>query len=113
MPNPRRNERPNHKRVDELTIEHARIMNVNFKGADKWGYNPKHERSFWLALDPERFDLDAIRADGWNLKEKEPREGYEDNGTLYYIPVKVRWDNIPPVIYLLTRAGGTDDAPKF
>lgn len=113
MANGKRQERPNFKRVEDLVIDHARIMNVNFKGADKWGTNPKHERGFWLALDPERFDLDAIRDDGWNLKEKEPGEGYEDKGVLYYIPVKVRWDNFPPVIYLLTRAGGTDEEPKY
>ena len=113
MANGKRQERPNYKKIEDLVIDHARILNVNFKGADKWGYNPKHERGFWLALDPERFDLDAIRDDGWNLKTKEPREGYEDNGPLYYIPIKVRWDNFPPVIYLLTRAGGTDENPRY
>lgn len=113
MANNRRQERPSHKKVENIEIEHARIMNINFSGADKWGTNPKHERSFWLALDPDRFDLDAIRSDGWNLKEKEPKEGYEDKGTLYYIPVKVRWDNFPPVIYLLTRTGGTDEEPRY
>ena len=107
-----RNERTDFDRTANLVIENAEVTFLNFRGID-YGKNPKHERSFALVIDPERFDIEAMKADGWNVKVRPPKEGYEDAGDLYYLPITVRWDNYPPSIYLVTRAGGTDEKPKY
>lgn len=108
-----RNSRTDFDKTENLVIEGAKITFVNFRGLDPNGYNPKHEKSFALTLDPDRFDIDAMRRDGWNVREREPKEGYEDAGILYYLPVTVRFDNFPPTIYLVTRIGGSDEKPKY
>ena len=96
-----------------IVVQDAQIIFRNFRGIDR-GYNPKHEKSFSLLVNPERFDIDAMRDDGWNLKQLKPREGYEDEPVNYHLPVTVRWDNFPPIIYLVTRVGeGEDGAPKY
>lgn len=85
-----------------IMVDDAQIIFRNFRGIDR-GYNPKHEKSFSLLVSPERFDIDAMKADGWNLKQLKPREGYEDEPANYHLPVTVRWDNFPPIIYLVTK----------
>lgn len=85
-----------------IMVDDAQIIFRNFRGIDR-GYNPKHEKSFSLLVSPERFDIDAMKADGWNLKQLKPREGYEDEPINYHLPVTVRWDNFPPIIYLVTK----------
>lgn len=96
-----RNERRDFDKSANIVVDDAQIIFRNFRGIDR-GYNPKHEKSFSLFIDPERFDVEAMRADGWNIKQLKPREGYEDEIS-YHLPVTVRWDNFPPSIYLVTK----------
>jgi hypothetical protein len=79
-----------------------KITMRNFRGQD-YGYNPTHKRTFWLLLDPERFDIQAMQDDGWNIKEIKPREGHEDDPVMYRLEVEMRWDNYPPVIHMVTK----------
>lgn len=90
-----------------LVFEDARIIFRNFRGED-YGYNPQHKKSFSVLLDPNEFDVEAMREDGWNVKQMKPREGYEDE-TNFHLPVEVRWDNFPPAIWLITQSGEKED----
>lgn len=87
-------------RRSNITIEGARIIFRNFKG-EASQYNRKGDRNFCVVLDPET--ADALAADGWNVKVKEPRE--EGDDPLIYLKVKVAFGNFPPVIKQVTSAG--------
>lgn len=113
MANRNQNTRNDFDKSANIVVSDAQIIFRNFRGIDR-GYNPKHEKSFSLLVNPDRFDIDAMMADGWNLKQLKPREGYEDEPANYHLPVTVRWDNFPPVIYMVTKAGVNDDGePRY
>ena len=79
------------------TIKNVRLLFRNFDG--KPGrYNKKGERSFSAGIDPET--AEQLRADGWNVKVREPRD--PDDDPLYYLPVKVNFENIPPKVVVVT-----------
>ena len=89
-------------KTPNLKLNEVKIAMRNFRGID-YGYNPTHRRSFWLLLDPERFDIEAMKNDGWNIREIKPREGHEDEPIMYRLDVEMRWDNYPPVIHMVTK----------
>lgn len=109
----RRQERNDFDKTENLVIENAEIIFRNFRGEDRYGYNPKHEKSFSLLVKPERFNVQAMMSDGWNLKALKPREGYEDEPVNYHLPVTVRFDNFPPVIYLVTKISRDGEKPRY
>lgn len=113
MTNNRRQERNDYDKTENLVIENAEIIFRNFRGEDRYGYNAKHEKSFSLLIKPDRFDVDAMKADGWNLKALKPREGYEDEPVNYHLPVTVRWDKRPPRIYIVTKVSVKDEKPRY
>lgn len=100
-----RNERNDFDKSANIVVDDAQIIFRNFRGIDR-GYNPKHEKSFSLLVNPDRFDIESMRDDGWNIKQLKPREGYEDEPINYHLPITVRWDNFPPLIYLVTKVEG-------
>lgn len=108
----RRNERNDYDKTENLVVEGAEIIFRNFRGLDR-GYNPKHEKSFSLLVKPERFNIEEMRKDGWNLKPLKPREGYEDEPTNFHLPVTVRFDNFPPKIYLVTKVSNDGEKPRY
>lgn len=112
MANNRRNERTDFDKTENLVIENADIMFRNFRGIDR-GYNAKHEKSFSLLVDPDRFDVESMRNDGWNLKPLKPREGYEDEPVKFHLPVTVRFDKFPPRIYLVTKVSEDGEKPRY
>lgn len=112
MANNRRQERNDFDKTENLVIENADIIFRNFRGIDR-GYNPKHEKSFSLLVKEDRFDINAMKKDGWNLKALKPREGYENEPVNYHLPVTVRWDNFPPRIYLVTKVSRDDEKPRY
>lgn len=112
MANNRRQERNDFDKTENLVIENADIIFRNFRGIDR-GYNPKHEKSFSLLVKEDRFDINAMKKDGWNLKALKPREGYEDEPVNYHLPVTVRWDNFPPRIYLVTKVSRDDEKARY
>lgn len=81
-------------------IEDARLMFKNFAGAES-EYNAAGDRNFCVALEPDI--AEEMRQVGWNVKELQPRPGYEDEGPTYYIKVKLsyRFEERAPLIVRL------------
>lgn len=81
-----------------LEVENARIIFRNFAGAaDK--FTREGDRSFAIVI-PDQETADALLADGWNVKIKDPREGYEDEGPFMFLSVKVKFNNRGPGAYI-------------
>lgn len=102
------NVRNNHQvgefdKTPNLKLTEAKITMRNFRGIDYNGYNPQHKRTFWLLLDPEKYDIEAMKADGWNVREIKPREGHEDDPLMFRLEVEMRWDILPPIIHQVTK----------
>ena len=97
------NKKSQKPRIPPLTIENARIIYRNFSGAQKT-FNAKGLRNFHVVLDPTQ--AKALEEVGWNVKHPKLREdGEERNPTL---KVRVRFDNYPPHVVLITKRGRTE-----
>ena len=83
---------------DILQIDDARIMFRNFRGeGDK--FNREGDRNFVLIIPTEDI-ADALCKEGWNVKIKDPRE--EGDTPFMYLPVKVKFNERGPQVYLKT-----------
>lgn len=81
-----------------LRIDNARIIFRNFEGrADK--YNRAGDRNFAVLIDDQEI-ADALVNEGWNVKIKPPREDGDD--PFMYMPVKVKFNDRGPKVYLKT-----------
>lgn len=83
-----------------LQIDDARIIFKNFEGrGDK--FNREGDRNFSLRIyDME--DADALKDRGWNVRIKDGRD--EDDGPFMRLPVKVKFNNRGPRVYLISGA---------
>ena len=81
-----------------LQIDDARIIFRNFSGAAS-KFNRPGDRNFALVI-PEQEIADALIDDGWNVKIKPPRE--EGDAPFMYLPVKVKFNDRGPKVYLKT-----------
>ena len=81
-----------------LQIDDAKIIFRNFEGrGDK--YNREGDRNFSLLIeDPDT--ADALAKKGWNVKIKPGRD--EDEGPFMRLPVKVKFTDYGPNVYLVT-----------
>lgn len=79
-----------------LQIDDARIIFRNFSGAAS-KFNRPGDRNFALVI-PEQEIADALIDDGWNVKIKPPRE--EGDAPFMYLPVKVKFNDRGPNVYL-------------
>ena len=79
-----------------LQIDDAKIIFKNFEGrGDK--FNREGDRNFSLLIqDPDT--ADALMKEGWNVKIKEARD--EDEGPFMRLPVKVKFSEYGPRVYL-------------
>lgn len=79
-----------------MQIDDARIIFKNFEGrGDK--FNREGDRNFSLLIeDPNT--ADAMIKEGWNVKIKEGRD--EDEGPFMRLPVKVKFTDYGPRVYL-------------
>lgn len=87
-----------------IVMENARLIFRNFEGREE-KYNRKGDRNFGLIIeDPEV--AQQLAEDGWNIKELTPKnnDDYDDTPEIiYWLPVTVRFDNVPPKVMLVTR----------
>lgn len=81
-----------------LQINDTRIVFRNFEGrGDK--FNRAGDRNFAVVIDD--LDIyDELKADGWNVKKKDPRD--EGDIPFMYLPVKVQFNDRGPAIWLLS-----------
>lgn len=86
------------KEMSNLIIEGGRMVFRNFSGKET-KYNPAGRRNFCALIDDP--DLaSALERDGWNVKYLTPRDDQEVAPA--YIQVGVRYDNVPPKIWLIS-----------
>ena len=87
-----------------LEIEGARIVYRNFSGvAGK--YNREGDRNFAVIIDDENIAQDLLK-EGWNVKIKPPRDEEED--PFIYLPVKIKFNDRGPGVYINTFDGGLE-----
>lgn len=90
-----------------LMIDEARIAHRNFSG-EPGQYNREGDRSFSLII-PDQNIVETLQNDvnedgaAWNVKIKPPRD--EDDEPFMYLPVKVRFNQYGPKVYLMTPEG--------
>ena len=83
---------------DRLIVDDARIVFRNFEGREE-KYNRRGDRNFALVIPTEEM-AQAMTERGWNVKIRDNRE---DGGDLFmYLPVKVKFNDRGPSIYLNT-----------
>lgn len=81
-----------------LQIDDARIIYRNFSGVGS-KFNREGDRNFAVVIeDPEL--ADTLINEGWNVKIKPPRD--EDEDPFMYLPVKVKFNEKGPAVYLRT-----------
>lgn len=79
-----------------LQIDDARIVYRNFSGISS-KYNREGDRNFAVVIDNQEA-ADALLDEGWNVKIKPPRD--EDEDPFMYLPVKVKFNDRGPNVYL-------------
>ena len=81
-----------------IQIDDASIIYRNFSGeASK--FNRAGDRNFAVVIS-EQWIADALVQEGWNVKIKPPRE--EGDGVFMYLPVKVKFNDRGPKVYIKT-----------
>lgn len=86
-----------------LQIDDARIVYRNFSGAES-KFNRKGDRNFALVI-PDEATADDLRAEGWNIKVKPPRDA--DDTPFMYLPVKIKFTERGPKVYLISGGNTT------
>ena len=81
-----------------LQMDDARIIFRNFSGAPSQ-YNREGDRNFAVVI-PDEGLANRLVEDGWNVKIKDPRE--EGDLPFMYLPVKVKFNDRGPQVYLKT-----------
>lgn len=81
-----------------LQIDDARIIYRNFSGEGS-KFNREGDRNFSIIIDDPAI-ADELVAQGWNVKIREPRE--EGDDPFIHLPVKVKFNDRGPRIYLIT-----------
>lgn len=88
-----------------VLMEGVSIIFRNFAGKEGQ-YNRAGDRNFAVKLDDDT--ANAMAADGWNVKQLQPREEDEDETPQAYLPVSVNFKGRPPRVVLVTSRGRTN-----
>lgn len=81
-----------------LQIDNARIVYRNFSGVGS-KFNQKGNRNFSVVIEDQEV-ADALVEEGWNVKIKPPRD--EDDRPFMHLPVKIKFNDRGPAVYLKT-----------
>lgn len=81
-----------------LQIDDARIIYRNFRG-EGGKFNREGDRNFAVII-PKQELADELRNRGWNVKIKPPKD--EEDSPFMYLPVKVKFNDRGPQVYLRT-----------
>lgn len=81
-----------------LQIDDARIIYRNFSGVGS-KFNREGDRNFSVVIEDQDM-ADELIKDGWNVKIKPPRD--EDDAPFMTLPVKIKFSDRGPVVYLKT-----------
>ena len=81
-----------------VQIDDARIIFRNLSGEGS-KYNREGDRNFSILIDNQEV-ADALIDAGWNVRIKPPRE--EGEGPFMHLPVKVKFNDRGPNVYLKT-----------
>lgn len=79
-----------------LQIDDARIVYRNFSGEGS-KFNREGDRNFSIVIDDQEI-ADALREEGWNVKIRLPRD--EDDSLFMHLPVKIKFNDRGPNVYL-------------
>ena len=85
-----------------VQIDDARIIYRNFAGAPS-KFNREGDRNFAVVIDDQDI-AEALTEKGWNVKIKPPRE--EGDDPFMFLPVKVKFNDRGPKVYLQNSLGG-------
>ena len=81
-----------------LQIDDARIIYRNFRG-EGGKFNREGDRNFAVVI-PKQELADELLNRGWNVKIKTPKD--EEDSPFMYLPVKVKFNDRGPQVYLRT-----------
>ena len=81
---------------DILQIDDARIVYRNFSGTGS-KFNREGDRNFAVVI-PDQDVVDELVNRGWNVKIKPPRD--EDDTPFMFLPVKIKFNERGPKVYL-------------
>ena len=81
-----------------LQIDDARIVYRNFSGVGS-KFNREGDRNFSVVI-PDPNVADELNKDGWNVKIRPPRD--EDDSPFMHLPVKVKFNDRGPNVYLVS-----------
>lgn len=79
-----------------LQIDDARITYRNFSGVGS-PYNREGDRNFAVVID-DPYIANELIEEGWHVKTKPPRR--EGDDPFVYLPVKVKFNEKGPIVYL-------------
>ena len=85
-----------------VQIDEARIIYRNFAGAPS-KFNREGDRNFAVVIEDQDI-AEALTEKGWNVKIKPPRE--EGDEPFMFLPVKVKFNDRGPRVYLQNSLGG-------
>lgn len=79
-----------------IQIDDAKIVYRNFSGEGS-KFNREGDRNFAVIIETQE-QADALIEQGWNVRIKPPRN--EDDDVFMYLPVKIKFSDRGPSIYL-------------